>query len=253
MSYADEMNGPNFDGDIRNGQLWLNGRWHAIFAREAVLGDICDWGTYDLFETQEQIKQRYIQWYQHFAFTYGDGWEEAHRVRLPYRYRIPPATSMSFGEWAKHIRTVQLFEIHERLGERLREAEERNALLQDKINQQIDVVKKVEIERDERAEQVSRLQQQLDEQEIKMRELDKLESELRTETAIKDCYVRSNDRQHKKICDLENVIKVNADFIERQAGRLTRARQQLQRLRDVANVDPELTDPELGHTIRPDV
>ena len=40
MSEMNEMNGPNFDGDIRHGSIWGGGRWHRIKPREMVGGDI---------------------------------------------------------------------------------------------------------------------------------------------------------------------------------------------------------------------
>jgi hypothetical protein len=103
--------------------------------------------------------------------------------------------------------------------------------------------------------QISKLQQQLDEQEIAMREVDKLKSELRQQKSITDCYVRCANRRYKKIQELnaaiakqgaiihdhENTIKVNGEYIELQAGRLINARNHLARIRRHCDI-PEVGD-----------
>lgn len=67
-----EMNGPNFDGDVRNGQIWLKGRWHALFAREAVVGDIM-WFAYTE-DSHIALREHYRRWYKDFSFAYGEQW-----------------------------------------------------------------------------------------------------------------------------------------------------------------------------------
>jgi hypothetical protein len=113
----DEMNGPNFEGDVRHGQVWRNGGWHQIAPRAAVIGDIVPWGMMGR-PIDINVPPRYSV-------------EDVARGPVPITIVDPP---MSFGEWARNIRTVKLMELNKRMSDRLLEADASNATKQDKIN-----------------------------------------------------------------------------------------------------------------------
>ena len=195
--------------------------------RAAVLGDIAyhDYSAKD----HDAVRESTTRWYRDY-------------------FGIPRA--MSFSEWARNIRTVKLMEIKQRLDERLRDAELSNASKQDKINSLTDSLKVAEEERD-----LARLQLRArgveltaaeDEIERRVKNIDKLESDLRLTKSILDTYIRCAKGQLEKIEKLENTVKVNSDFIELQARRLSNARMVLARVSTVVSAAAGLATPDLS-------
>jgi uncharacterized membrane protein YccC len=141
---------------------------------------------------------------------------------------------LSFGEWANDVRTQTLMKMNARIIERMIQAEACADALQDKINA--------------RDEQVSEMQQRIDELESRdviddwsnyvgktalashEAQIEALRNELRQSNSLNNLIRGVSARRYKKILDLENRVKVNGEFIELQGSLLRKARSMIQRL-----------------------
>lgn len=148
------------------------------------------------------------------------GWHEC------YFTLIEP--EMSFGDWAHNIRTTKL------ITRCVKAEKERDELaLQVQLHEQrnADMRKTVDYVRNNcsvlRGAGLT-LQRELD---TRNEQINELESRLRMMAKLKEVVQRNRHRAYEKVAELENTVKVNAEYIELQGRRLINARKHLARVR----------------------
>ncbi len=151
-----------------------------------------------------------------------------------------PSHSMSFGEWARNIRTVKLME-------RCKNFERDQWVAHLALQSHNSSLRAVN---DDHQKLNGELRRELDAAKAELGRrrvnISKLESELRLMKAVVGAYSRQAERNRKRILDHENTIKANDDFIELQGKRLQEARNIIRNISQAAGLaipDESSLDP----------
>lgn len=124
-------------------------------------------------------------------------------VNVPAQYDRP----MTFGEWARNVRTLKLMEINKRLSQRVREAEEERDTARDRANGWWEKMREANDEIRKLRHDIERhlaITTQL------TNEVSKLESDARSDASILEIYIKHADRRLKRIDELtEKLAKID--------------------------------------------
>lgn len=186
-------NGEPLEGALKDGAVYARGRWHQVLPRLMVDGDIYPPG--------------YLRGYV--------------EVNLPPRYDAKVdtgPTKVSFGEWAKNIRTVKLLErcsrvekYNDRLASKFQLLEQYHKQRGELVSKLQQEMKVVEDERDAARARAEGWYTEMQKYALKtpqsQRKVDELESELRQSQRLLGAYIKVAGRRYRRIAELETALK----------------------------------------------
>ena len=172
-------------------------------------GDIRDGSIFDGVAWQQIVPR---------LMVYGDIGDWADVVYWNFvksaRERTPLPPLATFGDWANNARTIELLKRHAKMQE---------------------VVLKGGLAAIRASQYAEELQKELaaakDEIERRCVNIDKLESELRQEKTLTNCYMRAAERRLTRMRELQAAVDDKDNFIQMQAQQLKNARADVARLR----------------------